>query len=79
MERFWFEAHTVQNFSLYDEDGVGADDAVVSSAAPSTATGGVDVEAGGSAGGGGGGGGGFGVDVLEPMRAIRGSAAILSG
>lgn len=77
MERFWFEAHTVQNLSLEDE-GVGVDDVVVSSAEPSTVTGGVDVEVDGS-GGGGGGGGGFGVDVLEPIRAIRGSAAILTG
>lgn len=75
IERFWFEAHTVQNMSLED-DGVGVDD-VVSSTGPFAATGGVDVVDG--SGGGGGGGGGFGVEVLEPIRAIRGSAAILTG
>ena len=64
IERFWFDAHTVQNFSLNESDDCVGADASAACASPVPV---VDV----SGGGGGGGGGGLGVAV--PALDSRGS------
>src|SRR5699024_7594304 len=69
IDRFWFEAHTVQNLSLYESDEV----AGVTSAGWDSRPLSLAVSAQALSGGGGGGGGG----VAVPVCARRGSWAMM--